>query len=83
LLRLYQGGLEGSGCATMAVPGNTALNPACAMVHRHLCAASVGTIRLRLATGREDLAETMKQTALRDFPLRVEELEAGDLPRGR
>jgi tetratricopeptide (TPR) repeat protein len=83
LLRLYQGGLEGSGCATMAVPGNTALNPACAMVHRHLCAASVGTIRLRLATGREDLAETMKQTALRDFHCAVEELEAGDLPRGR
>src|ERR1017187_3146319 len=27
-LRLYQSGLDRSGCATMAVPGNTALNPA-------------------------------------------------------
>ncbi len=83
LLRLYQGGLDRSGCATMAVPGNTALNPACAMVHRHLCAASAGTIRLRLETGREDLAETMKQTALKEFHCAVEELEAGDSPRGR
>ena len=42
LLRLYQGGLDRSGCATMPIQGNTALNPACDMVHRHLCAAAVG-----------------------------------------
>jgi hypothetical protein len=83
LLRLYQAGLDRSGCATMSVPGNTALNPACAMVHRHLCAASAGTIRLRLETGREDLAETMRQTALKDFHCAVEELAAGDSPPGR
>jgi len=83
LLRLYQGGLDRSGCATMAVLGNTALNPACAMVHRHLCAASAGTIRLRLETGREDLAETMKQTALKEFHCAREDLEAGDPSRGR
>jgi len=83
LLRLYQSGLDGSGCATMAVPGNTALNPACAMVHRHLCAASAGTIRLRLETGRKDLAETMKQTAFKDFHCAAEELESGDRPQGR
>ena len=83
LLRLYQSGLDRSGCATMAVPGNIALNPACAMVHRHLCAASVGTIRLRLETGRKDLAETMKQTAQKEFHCAAEELEAGDSPPGR
>jgi protein O-mannosyl-transferase len=77
LLRLYQGGLDRAGCATMAVQGNTALNPACEIVHRHLCAASVGTIRLRLETGRPDLAETMKQTALKEFGCTAEALEAG------
>ena len=83
LLRLYQSGLDRSGCATMAVPGNTALNPACAMVHRHMCAASAGTIRLRLETGRKDLAEIVKQTALQEFHCAAEELEAGDSPQGR
>ena len=77
LLRLYQAGLDRLGCATMPMPGNTALNPACEIVHRHLCAASVGTIRLRLETGRPDLAETMKQTALKDFHCAAESLEAG------
>ena len=77
LLRLYQGGLDRLGCATMPVQGNTALNPACDIVHRHLCAASAGTIRLRLETGRPDLAETMKQTALKEFNCTAEELEAG------
>jgi hypothetical protein len=75
LLRLYQSGLDRAGCATMAVQGNTALNPACGIVHRHLCAASVGTIRLRLATGRQDLAETMRATALKEFGCKVEELD--------
>ncbi len=75
LLRLYQSGLDRLGCATMLVPGNTALNPACEIVHRHLCAASVGTIHLRLETGRQDLAETMKQTAMKEFGCTAESLE--------
>ena len=76
LLRLYQGGLDRLGCATMPIQGNTALNPACETVHRHLCAASAGTIRLRLETGRPDLAETMKQAALKEFHCTAEELES-------
>ncbi len=75
LLRLYQSGLDRLGCATMLVPGNTALNPGCEIVHRHLCAASVGTIRLRVETGRQDLAETMKQTAMKEFGCTAESLE--------
>jgi tetratricopeptide (TPR) repeat protein len=76
VLRLYQGGLDRAGCATMPIQGNTALNPACEMVHRHLCGASVGTIRLRLETGRADLAETMRQNALKEFHCAAESLEA-------
>jgi tetratricopeptide (TPR) repeat protein len=75
LLRLYQSGLDRLGCATMLVPGNTALNRECAIVHRHLCAASVGTMRLRVETGRQDLAEQMKQTAMKDFGCSAESLE--------
>jgi hypothetical protein len=61
----------------MPIQGNTALNPACDTVHRHLCEASAGTMRLRLETGRQDLAETMKQTALKEFHCTAESLEAG------
>jgi tetratricopeptide (TPR) repeat protein len=77
LLRVYRGGLDRLGCATMAVQGNTALNPGCETVRRHLCAASVGTIRLRLETGRQDLADAMRQTALTDFHCTPESLEDG------
>jgi len=75
LLRLYQSGLDRLGCATMMVPGNTALNRECETVHRHLCAASVGTMRLRNETGHPELAETMKQTAIKDFGCAAESLE--------
>jgi tetratricopeptide (TPR) repeat protein len=83
LVRLYQSGLDSSGCATKAVPGNTALNPACPMVHRHMCAAAAGTIRLRQDSGRKDLAESVRQTARNDFHCAAEELVAGDSPRGQ
>ena len=83
LLRLYQAGLDGSGCATIAVPGSGALNPACAMVRRHMCAAAAGTIQLRLETGNRDLAEAMRQTALKEFHCALEELEAGHSWRER
>jgi protein O-mannosyl-transferase len=76
LLRLYQSGLDRSGCATMPIQGNTALNPACEIVHRHLCEASAGTIRLRLETGHPDLAETMKQLAVKEFNCTAEALAA-------
>ena len=74
LLRLYQDGLDPAGCATMPIQGNTALNPDCAIVHRHLCAAATGTIRLHLETGRKDLAETMRNTAMQQFHCTAESL---------
>jgi hypothetical protein len=67
LLGLYRNGLDPQGCATMPIQGNTALNPDCAIVHRHLCAAAAGTIQLHLDTGRKDLAETMRATAIQQF----------------
>lgn len=39
LLDLYASGLDSAGCAIVPGPAGPALNPACAIVHRHLCAA--------------------------------------------
>jgi hypothetical protein len=75
LLRLYRDGLDRAGCATMMIQGNTALNQECPLVHQHLCAASKGTIELRKATHREDLAETMRRTALEQFHCKPDELK--------
>ena len=74
LLRMYTGGLDRLGCATMQVQGHEALNPGCETVRRNLCAAAVGTMRLRVETGRQDLADAMRQTALTDFRCTAEEL---------
>ena len=60
LLGMYAAGLDRLGCATMEVQGHQALNPGCETVRRHLCAAAVGTMRLRVETGRQDLADAMR-----------------------
>ncbi|MEO8370660.1 MAG: hypothetical protein ABI806_15865 [Candidatus Solibacter sp.] len=75
LLGMYTGGLDRLGCATMEVQGHKALNPGCETVRRHLCAAAVGTMRLRVETGRQDLSDAMRQTALTDFHCKAEELK--------
>ncbi len=77
LLRLYQNGLDPSGCATMPIQGNTALNPDCPIVHRHLCVAATGIIRMRVESGRQDLAETMRQNAVQQFHCSPESLGDG------
>jgi hypothetical protein len=67
LVNLYRNGLDTKGCALMPGADGPALNPLCEAVHRHLCAASAGTIHIRLESGRRDLAEDMRSSALRDF----------------
>lgn len=67
LVNLYRNGLDAKGCALMPGADGPALNPSCETVHRHLCAASAGTIQLHLESGRRDLAEEMRTTAMRDF----------------
>jgi len=64
LLDLYRSGLDTEGCATN---GGDALNPRCAMVHRHLCTASAAVVRLREKMGRADLAEQMRSAAKNEF----------------
>jgi hypothetical protein len=65
LVNLYREGLDRAGCALL--PGSTALNRSCAMVHRHLCQASLGAMRAWAAAGQMESARKMKISALQDF----------------
>jgi tetratricopeptide (TPR) repeat protein len=74
LVELYRRDPDPQACAIL--PGSTALNQACAMVHRHLCEASLGAIRVWLAAGRMDSARKMKISALHDFGCAAGPLDA-------
>ena len=67
LLDLYRNGIDAKGCAVVPGPYGPAINPCCAIVHEHLCAASLGAIKTRLATGRRDLALKLKAMFLHDY----------------
>jgi hypothetical protein len=65
---LYRTGLDPHGCALLpGQDGRPALNPSCDTVHAHLCAASAAAIELREKSGRHDLAEQLRVSAVRDF----------------
>ena len=49
LLKLYQSGLDPKGCAVISGPRGPALNPACDIVRRDLCAAATQAHRSDLA----------------------------------
>jgi hypothetical protein len=57
LIALYQGGLDVSGCATRFAGANTALNPSCEIVRRHLCTAVARAAQLHLDNGHPELAK--------------------------
>jgi tetratricopeptide (TPR) repeat protein len=65
LVSLYRQGLDQAGCALQ--PGTTVLNPACEMVRRHLCAASLGVIGVRVKKGQMELARRAKSDAIERF----------------
>jgi hypothetical protein len=62
MLELYRAGLDQEGCALRQTPGGPVLNDGCAIVKRHLCAASAEAIRVQRAAGRADLAAQLEQT---------------------
>jgi tetratricopeptide (TPR) repeat protein len=49
LLKLYQNGVDSKGCAVISGPRGPALNPACEIVRRDLCAAAAQARRSDLA----------------------------------
>ncbi len=68
LLRLYQSGLDRDGCAIQARGQFAgAINPACAVVRQHFCAASARVIARHVENKRPDLAEPLRTMAAREF----------------
>jgi len=66
LVRLYQH-LTPQGCALMAGPRGTAINPACPQVHSHLCAAAADTIGILANSGQIDLARARRKMFVEEF----------------
>jgi hypothetical protein len=62
MIELYRAGLDTEGCAFRQTPNGPVLNEGCALVKRHLCAASAEAIRIHRAAGRADLAAQIEQT---------------------
>ena len=60
VLDLYRRGIDTQGCATIPGPYGPAVNPSCAMVHKHLCLAAAQALQLYRQMGRDDLLEKTK-----------------------
>lgn len=67
LVDLYQNGLDPLGCALVSTPDGPAINPACATVRRHACAATKEAIDIHTRAGRADQAQRLKDSAARQF----------------
>jgi tetratricopeptide (TPR) repeat protein len=67
LIELYRTGFPGSECALVTGPNGEAINPSCALVHKNLCDSSVDAIRIRLQTGRRDLAADLRRSFVNDY----------------
>src|SRR5207248_11352169 len=70
LLTLYRAG-DTQGCAIATGPNGPVMNPGCAMVHRHICAAAVEVIRTLVQAGRQDQARARREMFARDFACAV------------
>jgi protein O-mannosyl-transferase len=60
LMDLYRSGLDSQGCATTPGRYGPAMNPSCAIVHRHMCMAATQALQLYGQMGRADLMEKTK-----------------------
>jgi tetratricopeptide (TPR) repeat protein len=67
LIKLYQNGGDPKGCAILTDASGSAINPSCETVHRDICTASAEIIKLRTQTGRKDLADETRDTAVTEF----------------
>ena len=66
LLNLYRTSAAPNSCAIMNGPGGPALNQACEVVRKPLCAASVEVVKAAIETARWDAAKKLKQSSLKD-----------------
>lgn len=67
LVSLYRNRIDPKGCALVPGPNGPAINPSCGIIHEHLCAIAADSIKIRLATGRRDIAEQLKRSFLHDY----------------
>ncbi len=65
LLELYQ--TRTGSCALVAGPRGPALNPACPLVHQHICAAAAPTVAILVANGQREQAEARRTMFATEF----------------
>jgi hypothetical protein len=64
---LYRDGLDPLGCAVVDTPNGAAINPSCATVRRHVCAATPEAVAIHQRAGRADDARRLQESAARQF----------------
>jgi protein O-mannosyl-transferase len=67
LVELYQHGMDSKSCALILRPNRFAINPACPIVHTHVCNASTYVVRILAAAQQGDLAQTRKKMFSQQF----------------
>ena len=67
LVDLYRQGLDPLGCALVNTRDGAAINPSCATVRRHICAATGEAVRIDINAGRSAQAQRLRDSAARQF----------------
>jgi tetratricopeptide (TPR) repeat protein len=67
LVELYRRAMDPGSCVLMPGPNGPAIDPSCAAVHAHVCAASAYVVRTLAAAQQRDLAQTRKTMFVQQF----------------
>ena len=67
LVELYRRAMDPGSCVLTPGPAGPAINPACPIVHAHVCAASAPVVRTLAAAGQRELALTRKTMFIQQF----------------
>lgn len=76
LVELYRTAMDPKSCALTNGPRGPAINPACAVVHAHVCAASIYVVTTLAAKQQRELAQTRKRMFIEQFGCPKEPLVA-------
>ena len=75
LIDLYKRATDPASCALTAGPSGPAINPRCAMVHAHVCAASAYVVKTLADLKQTETAQTRKKMFLEQFGCPKEPLD--------
>ena len=67
LVDLYRSAMDPKSCVLIPGARGPAINPNCAIVHAHVCAASAYVVRTLIAAEQTDLAQARKNMFVRQF----------------